>query len=335
MASVRLFNGKNIIVPVLVVIAIGIYGTQYMHKNLVVNYPEHEVVRVVPASMSSVLSCDLPENIFTNVRKIVKSNLTQVKSIFPDIKPDKCIESVIWKSVQHFSQMEIERYNTCTVKNANPKVLFVDSIRRLDRSVTHSFFAFLKRKSDVAIVEVGGYTGNLLKLLIPATGAKYYVVIEPVPSFYNMLSKSISTFHLKSSVTTYNFGIGKRYKKLVVGVRGDATAVSKNSDAQKTETIQVVSIVDFFVQLGLGCRPLDLLTINCEGCEFDILETLVSTNLIEKIDYIQFQPHHAVPNLGNYPCRYCRVRQLLTRTHAVVYEYPQVWEAWKNKKLVN
>jgi FkbM family methyltransferase len=315
--------------------AIGMFGTPYLHKTFLINDQQQKAARAVPASTSSMPSCDLPENIFKGVKKIVTPNLPQVKSIFPDTKPDKCIESVKWKPVQPFSQHESEQYDTCTVKNADPKSVFASSFRRLGKTVIYSFFSFLKRKSDVAIVEVGGYTGHLLKFLLPATGAKYCVVVEPVPSYYNILFKSIPTLPSTTSVTTYNFGLGKTYKTLDVPLLGLATAVSKNSAGQKTETIRIVSILDFFIQLGLGCRPLDLLTINCEGCEFEVLETLSSTNLIEKIDYIQFQPHYTVPKLGNFPCRYCRVRQLLARTHVIAYEYPQVWEAWKNKKLMN
>ncbi|XP_056019387.1 uncharacterized protein LOC125672192 isoform X2 [Ostrea edulis] len=332
MVSAQFVNRKTI--GILLLIVIGIYGMQYTYKKLYFNDQHHKIIRMANVSSASMPSCGI-QGIFTEERKIITPNLTQVRSIFPDIRTDKCIESVKWKPIQPFSELELIKYNECIKSNADPKDVSTNSMRRLDRTVIYSHFTFLKRKSDVAIVEVGGYTGNLLRNLIPTTGAKYYVVIEPVPSFYSMLSKSISMLRLNSSVTTYNFGLGKRYMDSAVGVQGDATAITKNSVGKRTEVIHVVSIVDFFIQLGLGCRSLDLLTINCEGCEFVVLETLISTNLIDKFEYIQFQPHHAVPNLGNYPCRYCRLRQLLARTHVVAYDYPQVWEAWKNKKLIN
>ncbi|XP_048739665.2 uncharacterized protein LOC125653992 isoform X2 [Ostrea edulis] len=332
MSSSRMINRRNIAIVLFIVI--GIYGTQYMFKNLYLNDQLYESIRMAHVSPAFVPSCELPGNLFTEVGEIRTPNLTQVGSIFPHIKTDKCIGSVKWKPIQPFTQLELTRFNKCTGNHADPKIVSADSMRRLDYTVIYSFFTFLKRKSDVAIVELGGYTGKLLKNLIPTTGAKYYVVIEPVPSFYSTLSKNILMLRLNSSVTAYNFGLGKQYKELAVGVRGDATALFKKSLGKETELIRIVSIVDFFIQLGLGCRSLDLLTINCEGCEFDILETLISTNLIEKFEYIQFQPHHAVPNLGNYTCRYCRLRQLLARTHVVAYDYPQVWEAWKSKKLI-
>jgi hypothetical protein len=146
------------------------------------------------------------------------------------------------------------------------------------------------------------------------------------------MSRRISTLSLKSAVKSYNFGLGKRYEQLTIGVRGDATALGLDKSDTPTEVIQIVSVLDFFIQLDVGCRSLDLLTINCEGCEFVVLETLISTNLIERLDYIQLQPH-AVPSLGDYPCRYCRLRQLLARTHVIAYDYPQLWEAWKRKDI--
>jgi FkbM family methyltransferase len=252
--------------------------------------------------------------------------------MFPDVKTDKCIQTVKWKILDSFSHEEEMSFKHCKRQNAHPDKLFKYYITRLVFNITSAFFSFLDKKPDVVVVEIGGYTGQLLKKLIPITGAKTYIVLEPVPSFYEKLKKQINESNLNSVVKTYNFGIGIGYKEMAVDIQGDGTSVFKSSSSKNTETIRIVNIVDFFVQIGVGCHSVDLLTINCEGCEFDILETLLSTNLIEKFDHIQFQPHHAVTTQGDYVCRYCRLRELLARTHRVEYEYPHIWEAWRRKK---
>jgi hypothetical protein len=49
----------------------------------------------------------------------------------------------------------------------------------------------------------------------------------------------------------------------------------------QTVTIQLFNITEIFLGLGLSClKELDLLTINCEGCEFEVLEELLKTNII-------------------------------------------------------
>jgi FkbM family methyltransferase len=252
--------------------------------------------------------------------------------VFPEVKPDQCFETVKWKFLENFSHEEENGFSHCILKNAYPEVLIDYYFEHLNYNITSEFFSFLKGKPDVVVVEIGGYTGQLLKKLIPITGAKTYVVLEPVPSFFHKLNKHVSMLNLNSVVKTYNFGLGKTYREMSVNIQGDGTSLLKTLPATKTETIKILNVVDFFVQIGVGCKTVDLLTINCEGCEFDILETLLSTTLIEMIDHIQFQPHHAVTTHENYICRYCRLRQLLVRTHTIEYEYPHIWESWKRKK---
>ena len=50
------------------------------------------------------------------------------------------------------------------------------------------------------------------------------------------------------------------------------------------ETIKIVR-----EQIGFGCYRLDLLTIYCEGFEFDIIEMLTLISLVKKIDNIQYK----------------------------------------------
>jgi FkbM family methyltransferase len=279
-----------------------------------------------------IVTCDHMGDIFTAEKTwITEPHLPHVKPIFPDTTNDKCIETVKWKFLEGFSKEEENIFNKCIQKNAHPEELFRHNIKNFDYSITSANFSFLKGKSDVVVVEIGGYTGQLLQKLVPITGAKTYVVLEPVPSFHDKLVKNIDALNLNSVVKTYNFGVGKTYKEMSVDIQGDGTSIFKVLTSQQTESISIVNVVDFFVQIGAGCNTVDLLTINCEGCEFDVLETLLSTTLIEKFDNIQFQPHYAATT-GNYTCRYCRLRQFLARTHMIKYEYPHIWESWKRTK---
>ncbi|XP_061177719.1 uncharacterized protein LOC133186499 [Saccostrea echinata] len=283
-------------------------------------------------------TCELPENLFRNEQPstIRKPNLPQVIPILPITKRNKCIDKVKWNHASDFSYFYIPSFHFCVNSNIHPEKVQQFHFERLvntgNYNITSSFFSFLKRKSDVVIIEIGGYTGQTLQKLIPVTGAKHYVVIEPVPSFYKTLNKNIQTLNFNTSVKTYNFGLSGNRTELDVEVVGDGTKMLKKSILNTTEKVQLVGVLDFFIQLGVGCHRIDLLTVNCEGCEFDVLENLLSTNLIQKFDFIQFQPHHSAPNIGNFLCRYCRLRQLLARTHEVVYKFPFLWEVWKRKE---
>lgn len=113
----------------------------------------------------------------------------------------------------------------------------------------------------------------LLPKLGETTGTKQYVALEPVPSFYQQLSKRIEDLSLQSRVTTYNFGLAESKKELRISLRKDATSLLKDDKRERvqTETINLFNVVDFFVQIGLGCNSLNLLTINWKGCEPDVM----------------------------------------------------------------
>ncbi|XP_061177718.1 uncharacterized protein LOC133186498 [Saccostrea echinata] len=323
---------KGVAVAVFMVFCFVLYNTRNLMKEKFFDFKEATTPTAVKFP-----TCKLPENLFRNeqMSTIRKPNLTQVVSVLNNTKRNKCIDKVKWNHASDFSYFNIPSFHFCVKSNIHPEKVRQFHYERLvitgNYNIISSFFSFLKRKSEVIIIEIGGYIGQTLRKLIPVTGAKHYVVIEPVPTFYKTLNKNIRTLNFNTSVKTYNFGLSRNHKELVVGVVGDATHMLKKSNLKTTEKVQLVGVLDFFIQLGVGCHRIDLLTINCEGCEFEVLETLISTNLIEKFDFIQFQPHYFAPNIGNFLCRYCSLRQLLARTHELVYDFPLVWEAWKRK----
>lgn len=67
----------------------------------------------------------------------------------------------------------------------------------------------------------------LLPKLGETTGTKQYVALEPVPSFYQQLSKRIEDLSLQSRVTTYNFGLAESKKELRISLRKDATSAER------------------------------------------------------------------------------------------------------------
>ena len=77
-----------------------------------------------------------------------------------------------------FSKSENQTLYYCIQKNAEVSKLRIESLNRLDRSLTSSYYKFLKNKPDAKIVEIGGYVGNLMSRLIRDTGVKMYVVLE-------------------------------------------------------------------------------------------------------------------------------------------------------------
>ncbi|XP_063425994.1 uncharacterized protein LOC134709776 [Mytilus trossulus] len=192
---------------------------------------------------------------------------------------------------------------------------------------------FLNDRSSV--LDIGGNTGIDASHIISLFKPKRYIILEPLKQYYDHLVKTFSSEHM---VEVYQFGVGKQNAKLdisISGPNGESSSVFIKQTANKNTTIQIFNIIQIFIQLGFSCEnQLDLLTINCEGCEFEVIEELLKTNILNYIKNIQFATHSTLKYLKEPTYRYCRIQELLYRTHMLSYQYKFIWESWKRRDLV-
>lgn len=135
-------------------------------------------------------------------------------------------------------------------------------------------------------------------------------------------------------MTVFNLGLGIRNEIVMVKVDGNnACATSKFSGAGGKTPLYITNATDFLLKIGLGTFDIDLLTMNCEGCEFEALETILSTNVVNHLRNIQFATHSTIPGLKDPIQRYCNIQQLLMRTHRPTYQYKFIWESWRRRDL--
>uniref|UniRef100_A0A8W8N2R9 Methyltransferase FkbM domain-containing protein n=1 Tax=Magallana gigas TaxID=29159 RepID=A0A8W8N2R9_MAGGI len=214
--------------------------------------------------------------------------------------------------------------------------------------VVRGFVEQLKRKGEVAkdveIENIGQYAKSHLQLRDTDLNAKElkniknckasskqdYLILEPLTPYTDILEKK---FAGNEKVSIYNIGLGSDNEVVMVNLEGNnACATTKFSKKNGTVPIYIVNAIDFLTDLGVGVYELDLLTMNCEGCEFEVLETLVKSNLIERIRNIQWATHTQV-SIPNPWERYCRIHELLKRTHRPTYQYKFNWESWRRKDI--
>ena len=71
-----------------------------------------------------------------------------------------------------------------------------------------------------------------------------------------------------------------------------------------------------------------LMKINIEGGEYDLLDRMIETGLVESIDNLQVQFHNFTVDAKR---RMERIQEALQRTHTLNYQYRFVWENWVRK----
>merc|ERR1712032_526337 len=74
----------------------------------------------------------------------------------------------------------------------------------------------------------------------------------------------------------------------------------------------------------------DLLHVNCEGCEWEMFENLISSGIHTKIRMIQFGSHY-FSQVEGITQRYCQIRDRLSETHHMLYGEAWGWERWDRR----
>lgn len=274
-------------------------------------------------------TCGLYE-VPTVMRKIPeKQNIKGIYPLSKKVTPDLCVKTIKKRPLLPLSLKEILNIEACMKYNGNPEKLRSYSFLYF-YDISTFFFSSINKNPHSIIIEIGGYVGNQAKLLVKPN-VQTYVVVEPIKKFYDQLKSSMKALEGKTTFQFFNFGLGKNYSKVAINENADGTSLFHPNKLTNSKSIDVVNVIDIFVYLGVACVDVDLLNINCEGCEFEVLEMLAATNLIEKVVNIQFQPHYMYKEVGSYSCRYCRLVELLSRTHELSYRFNVIWEMWRRK----
>ena len=244
-----------------------------------------------------------------------------------------CLRQPIHENESKLTSSEIESSKKCVqmykVDSEKGAGQFWSGNTQYIRSKHHTYL-----NSDSIVLDIGGNVGDDAEAIIKAYGTKSYVILEPMKYLYRKLQKR---FKLNDKVTIYNIGLARKNALFFVdieGTQGDATSIfTAASDEAGSCSFRTVNASAFYTKIGLGCFEFDLITINCEGCEFEVLEQILTSGIARYFKHIQVSSHTTLKRLGDPVGRYCRIQELLKRTHHISYQYKFTWETWTRKDL--
>ncbi|WP_235299313.1 FkbM family methyltransferase [Portibacter marinus] len=168
------------------------------------------------------------------------------------------------------------------------------------------------------VLDLGGYEGQWASDIYSRYRCKM-LVFEPNPSFCNQIKER---FELNPDIEVYCFGLAPKDQQISLGIDKDSTSVYKCGN--KSIIANLKGISEFIDQRKID--EVDLMKINIEGGEYELLEYLISSGLINKIKQIQVQFHHFMPNAKK---RMYEIQSQLQKTHYTTYQFPFLWENWK------
>ncbi len=178
--------------------------------------------------------------------------------------------------------------------------------------------------NDKSIVfDLGGYEGQWSSDIF----AKYCCTIhifEPVENFYQAIR---NRFSKNPQICVHDFGLANKDDEAFISVDGYNSSITRDVSGD-VEKIKLKKALGFIEENSIS--KIDLMKINIEGSEYELLEHLIDSGVINMIKNIQVQFHEFVPNAEN---KMKEIHQKLSKTHNLKWQYYFVWECWEHKDL--
>ena len=136
-------------------------------------------------------------------------------------------------------------------------------------------------------------------------------------------------------MSVHKYGLGDSTKTIFLSeadIKGQGTFAMKDTmaEAAMMYKLNIIEAAAAFNNVTRGSADLDLLHVNCEGCEYEMLENIIKSGLHWRIKIIQFGTHFftGIPRLTE---RFCAIRSELKKSHWMVYGVAFGWERWDRK----
>lgn len=175
-------------------------------------------------------------------------------------------------------------------------------------------------------------------------------LFEPSPTFFRNLYETLAGV---PGFTLHNYGLGAKTYRTRLRLSGTASrTVDENEVDPETEPVLIRAATEAIPELlstpapEVGRSPrVELLHVNCEGCEYDVIEGLRKAGQLSKMAQVQVATHLLEYNepgknwhetveasLQVSVKRYCEMHRTLSLTHERVWGLPWVWERWTRRQ---
>lgn len=175
--------------------------------------------------------------------------------------------------------------------------------------------------SQSIVIDAGGYKGEWAEDINQRYRCRVYI-FEPVEKYYSIIEEK---FRNNSSVRILKKGVSDSNSKIKIFDSGDTSSVYLEEG--NPEEIELIDFSNFLSEEGIN--PVDLLKVNIEGGEYDLLEGIINRGGQTKIKNIQVQFHRFIEGCVE---RRSKIREELSKTHSLTYDYEFIWENWQLKE---
>lgn len=173
---------------------------------------------------------------------------------------------------------------------------------------------------ESVVFDVGGYMGWFTEHIHKMYESFVYC-FEPICKYSELLLIKFATcpnILILPVAISDRVGEGKMY------IRDDSSSLYIKYGKP---TLVIQTTLDLVLKT-YDIDKIDLLKLNIEGGEYDLLDDMISKDLICLCTDIQVQFHC---DIKDYEARYKKISSGLGKTHKLTWRYPFVWESWRLK----
>ena len=180
--------------------------------------------------------------------------------------------------------------------------------------------------NDSVVIELGGFHGLWIDEILKKNNpiVPNIILVEPAPEFYNLL---VTKYKNYEKIKVINVGVSTdkhdTIKILYFSNFGSSTNFNKNDES----AIQIKTIPIDKILSDNNINEVDLLQINIEGDEYELMEHMIESDIIDKFKNIQIQFHLGIEN--DIERRNNIQKNLILKGFKNKFDYPFVWESWE------
>ena len=174
---------------------------------------------------------------------------------------------------------------------------------------------------DSFVMDLGGYEGDWAGNIHSRYGC-HIAVFEPVAAFAETIRQR---FRGNDDIEIFQYGLGGSSRTEMIYLHGAGTSTFRKR--ARGEEIRIVDVEQWLQDHGAA--SVQLMKINIEGGEFELLERLLESGSISRIENIQVQFHNVAVGSTR---RMEHIQEGMSSTHEPTYQYKFVWENWVRRR---
>ena len=181
-----------------------------------------------------------------------------------------------------------------SVTDKNKEIIFHGGMNNGDISniFVKNEYDFLEINNKV-VLDIGANIGDT-SVFFAHKGATKVIAIEPFHKNFELAKKNILSNKFEDVIQLVEAGCGSKNIKMSIDPEFESGIESKIKNFEKGKQVPIITIKDVIDRYSIPKNS--SLKIDCEGCEYDILEN-ISSNTLSYFSNIQIEYHRGYESL--------------------------------------